>query len=118
MNADMVVRRHLLAFAAGVLLISSVPSVKAQVNKPVSKRQPVASFIVLCDCETLAKRARVKHAIRKKGGIILYTYENLGGFAVATSPSGDPTRLEQELYRIPYVRSVEPDGEVRTNTQN
>jgi hypothetical protein len=111
-------RFHLTIFAIGTLFVSPLMAVQAQAQTQLSQAQSTSSFIVLCDCATHQKRARIQRAIQNAGGRIVYTYENLGGFAVGASKSTDPARLEQKLRRIPGVTSVEPDGFSHTTTQN
>ncbi|MGZ9706951.1 hypothetical protein ACXX81_13115 [Pseudomonas sp. GNP013] len=106
----------LLLLTLGALSISSLDAEAMEVQAPSSNAQ--STFIVLCDCNTQAKRTWIKHEIKKAGGKIMLTYENLGGFAVKTSKSTDPGQLEQRLRRIPGVNTVELDGEAGINTES
>lgn len=111
-------RFHLTIFAMGTLFISPLIAGQAQAQTRLSQGQSMSSLIVMCDCATHTKRAKIQGAIQNAGGRIVYTYEYLGGFAVKPSKAVDPARLEQKLRRIPGVTSVEPDGEAHITTQN
>ena len=106
-------KHSIFLLTVGALSIS-LNAEAMEVKTPSSS--PQSTFIVLCDCNSHAKRTRIQHEINKTGGKIVFTYENLGGFAVKTSKSGDPRQLEQKLRRIPGVKSVERDGEAGINT--
>jgi hypothetical protein len=113
-----VMKFHLSLVAISTLLLSPFIASVVHAGTPLQQGRSTQSFIVLCDCATHAQRTRIQHAIKSAGGKVFYTYENLGGFAVEASPSVEPAQLEQTLRRIPGVRSIEPDGEAHTSSQN
>lgn len=107
-------KSRLLLLIAGVLSVSSLNAGATEIKTP-SSHVP-STFIVLCDCNTHLKRTLIQREINKAGAKILFTYDNLGGFAVKTPKSDNPDQLEQRLRGIPGVKSVELDGEAGINT--
>lgn len=72
-----------------------------------------SSFILSCDCATAGQRARVRRAIVRAGGRIIYSYDAFEGFAVAARRPRDAAWLERRLRTIPGVYAVRPDGMIR-----
>jgi hypothetical protein len=95
--------------AIGTLLASPLATGTAVAQEADSDGAP--RYIVMCKCNTPAKRKRVQEAISRAGGDTVLTYKGLGGFAVEASDPRYLPRLEDKLRRIPGVTSVERDGE-------
>ena len=96
--------------AVCAIVVSSSPSMAQTYDSPEYTDEP-ASYIVLCDCNTRAKRTRIQRAIVRAGGEVVFAYTELGGFAVTPQWDVDETRFVQKLVRIPGITSVEYDGQ-------
>ncbi len=97
----------------GSVMISLMLASSASSKEPARSAQQSTSFIVHCDCDTPAKRLRIRDKVGRAGGKILYLYEQLGGLAVTFPADRNPAVVERTLLKIPGVFAVQPDRTVQ-----